>query len=370
MRILYFSRNYSPHDHRFLSALAQTGHQLYCLHLERRGAQLEDRALPPGVELVTWAGGQAPARLNAGPRLLTSLGGVLRKIKPDLVQAGPLQTAALLAALAGARPLVSMSWGYDLLIDAARGGRWAWATRYALRHSAALVGDCATIRERAIQYGMEAQRIVTFPWGVDVRHFTPGEGRGASEDESPFTVLSTRGWEAIYGAEVIARAFVQAAQALRAEGGPELRLMMLSGGSLASQLHQIFARGGVEEQVSYPGQIGFAELPNYYRRADLYVSASHSDGSSISLLEALACGCPALVSDIPGNREWVTPEVHGWWFPDGDANALTQGLLQAVHQRARLAEMGRRARTLAEERADWEKNFPKLFDAYALAQRG
>ena len=55
-----------------------------------------------------------------------------------------------------------------------------------------------------------------------------------------------------------------------------------------------------------------------YRAADLYLSASHSDGSSVSLMEALGCGLPVLVSDIPGNREWVTDGEQGWLFPDGD----------------------------------------------------
>ncbi len=117
----------------------------------------------------------------------------------------------------------------------------------------------------------------------------------------------------------------------------------------------------------FPGQVNQADLPRYYRMADLYVSASHSDGSSISLLEAMACGRASLVSDIPGNREWVDPGDNGWWFRDGDADSLAQGILQAIEQRERLPAMGRSARRIAEQRADWEKNFPHLLDGYRLA---
>jgi len=162
--------------------------------------------------------------------------------------------------------------------------------------------------------------------------------------------------------EVIACAFVNAARQR-----PELQLVMLGNGSLASGLRQIFNQGNVEERVMFPGQVKFTDLPSYYQRADLYVCASHADGSSISLLEAMACGTPALVSDIPGNREWVSSEEVGWLFPDGDVNALAQAMLNAVGQRDRLAEMGHQARFLAERRANWKVNFPRLFKAYEIA---
>jgi glycosyltransferase involved in cell wall biosynthesis len=113
--------------------------------------------------------------------------------------------------------------------------------------------------------------------------------------------------------------------------------------------------------------VGYDDLPRYYRMADLYLSASHSDGTSISLLEAMACGRPALVSDIPGNREWVQSGVNGWLFPDGDEKALAAAIMKAVDQREQLPKMGRAAREIAEQRADWERNFPALLKAYELA---
>lgn len=368
-RILYFTRDYTTHDRRFLSALSETDHQVYYLQLERRGHQLEDRPLPPKIERVPWAGGQGPFHLHSLPRLLMSLKRVLRAIQPDLIHAGPLQTCGMLAALSGFRPLVSMSWGYDLLIDAGRDPFSRWATRFTLRRSAVMVGDCQTIRERAVDYGMDPGCIVAFPWGIDLEHFSPGQTQPAeSPGENPlFTLLSTRGWEPIYGVDVIARAFIQAAREAAARGLPELRLVMLGNGSQAGWLRQAFLQAGVSERVSFPGQVSYADLPRYYRSSDLYVSASHSDGTSISLLEALGCSRPVLVSDIPGNREWVTPGENGWLFPDGDAGALAQAILAAAAARPRLPEMGRAARCLAEARADWTRNFPQLLAAYRLA---
>lgn len=378
MKILYFTRSYNAHDHRFLSALAKTNHKIYYLTLEQGGRSLEERALPPQVEILSWSRPQVRVSLWDEPRLLWELKGLLRKVQPDLVQAGPIQRTALLTALAGFHPLLSMSWGYDLLIDAQRSANWRSATRYVLQHSDAFLGDCDTIRTLAVAYGMAPDRIVTFPWGVDLQHFAPPVANQKAESSSQtFTLLSTRSWEPIYGVDTLAQGFTLAARQCS-----ELRLVMLGGGSLAGQVRQILSKTppleagtlpdgslAVYERVEYPGQAGFTELPRHYRSADLYVAATHSDGSSISLLEAMACGRPVLVSDIPGNREWVTPGENGWLFPAGDAPALAQAILHAYEQRDQLLEMGRKARQIVEQRANWEKNFPKLFQAYDLARK-
>jgi len=359
VRIIYFSRDYTTHDHRFLSALAKTKHKAYFLRLERRGHQLEDRSLPPEIEQIRWAGGQAPARFKDGPRLQFDLRRVIREVQPDLIQAGPLQRSAFLVALANKRsvPLLSMSWGYDLIFDAEKNAFWRWATRYTLKRSAMMLGDCHTIRQLAISHGMPDERIVTFPWGIDLEKFRPSEQR--KQREQTFTLLSTRAWEPIYGVDLIARAFVQAAQQ-----APNLRLVMLGNGSQAALLRQIFLSAGITGQVVFPGHVSQTDLPHYYQSADTYLSASHSDGASISLLEAMACGVPALVSDIPGNQEWIKHDQNGWTFPDGDADALAKAILQAVENRSQLRKMGAIARELTEQRADWTKNFQKLLQTY------
>jgi hypothetical protein len=82
-RILYFSRDYSTHDHRFLTALEKTGHQIYYLRLESRGHSLEDRPVPSTVKQVPWAGGNRAVHLNDGFRLALDLKKVLKKINPE-----------------------------------------------------------------------------------------------------------------------------------------------------------------------------------------------------------------------------------------------------------------------------------------------
>jgi len=360
-RILYFSNDYCPHDHRFLTAIRDGGHEVFHVRLEGNLRQTEDRPVPESVEIVQWAGGKDKFRWFDLPKYVLSLKGVIKRIKPDLIHAGPIQTCAYIAVLTGFRPILTMSWGFDLMQDMHLNRWWEWVTGYVLRSSTYFTSDAMVTRDKAVTYGMNPNRTVVFPWGVDLNRYTPKNWK-TGKQVNGFTLFCNRAWEPRYGVDVLARAFVRAAGSR-----PELNLILLGGGSQGARIRQILLNGGVFDRVTFGGQISQTELPRWYHWADVYISPSHVDGSSVSLMEALACGLPCLVSDIPANREWVTEGENGWLFPDGDADALAVKILQAVDQRKSLSKIGSAARVVAEERADWKKNSAQLMQAYQQA---
>ena len=362
MKIIYFSLDYTSHDHRFLTALAASGQAVYYVRLQRGNRQTEDRPIPPEIRQVQWAGGRKPFEWRDLPRLAWDFRRLVGQIKPDLIHAGPIQTCAFIAALSGFHPLLTMSWGFDLMKDIERGRWWRFATRYALKRSDFFSSDALVTRDRALAFGMHPERTVVFPWGVDLAQFSP-EPREKPVGQAPgFTILCNRSWEANYGVDVLARAFVKVIR-IR----PEVSLLLLGGGSQGPAIRQILEQGGALEHVSFAGQITQKELPRFYRMSDLYISASHVDGSSVSLMEALACGLPCLVSDIPANQEWVREDgegQNGWLFPDGDVDTLTAKILAVLQQRQALPGIGLNARRSAEEKADWPRNVQKLMAVY------
>ena len=355
MKIIYFSTSYSPHDHRFLSGLAKTEHKVYFVRLEPAANESEDRIVPTEIEQVLWEGGKRAFRWWDVPKYVRSLSKVIKRISPDILHAGPIQTVGLIAVLTRFRPLLMMSWGFDLMEDVYRNRWWERVTRYTLKCSTFFTSDAQVTRDKAVHYGMNPDRTIVFPWGVDLDHFKPNVK--TSERSNVLTLFCNRSWEPRYGVDVLAKAFVRAAQTK-----PELRLILLSGGSMGGQLRRILSP--VKEQVLFGGYISQKELPRYYNMADVYISPSHVDGSSVSLMEAMGCGLPCLISDIPANKEWVTDDENGWLFPDGNADALAEKILLAAKMHDTLNEMGARSRAIAEQRADWTKNFSKLLDAY------
>jgi len=364
VKILYFSKGYTPHDHRFLSCLTGVDYSVYFMQLEKLLFTRETRLLPEGITTVTWGGSGKPLNVTNILKLRQDLKRVLRNVQPDIVHAGPVQKGAFLTAFSGFSPLITMSWGSDLLLDARKGlGRWI--AKYTLGKTTVLLSDCQAVTNVAQELGMPKERIVQFPWGVNLDHFSPGSGgelRQALGWEDATVLLSTRNWERIYGVDQVCQAFINVAAT-----NEKLRFILLGDGSLRDQIEQLLQHAGLEHRVHLAGYVNYDELPKFYRAADLYVSASHVDGSSISLLEAMACGIPAIVSKIPGNQEWVTPGVSGWLFQEGSSEALTNTIEEAIHNQDQLREYGQKSRQIAEDRADWGKNSEGLHQAYKLA---
>jgi glycosyltransferase involved in cell wall biosynthesis len=342
-----------------MTSFAGEGWEVYHLPLidERR----DDRPLPEGVESLRWTPNlrepvSSPDWIEREQRLRAILGAV----SPDVVIAGPVQSGAYVAALAGASPLVTVSWGSDMLVDADRNAQMRMATNYTLGRSDAVFGDCRAVREAVKRHaGMPDDCIVTFPWGIDLERFTPGASAlTLREDlgwENSEVFIATRTWEPVYAIDVMVEAFAM----VRAERSGA-RLILLGDGSREKEIRALIRDRGLESVVHAPGRVSYERLPDYFRTANAYVSSALSDGTSVSLLEAMACGLPVVVSDSYGNLEWVEPGVNGELARPGDSESLADAMIAVVTDPRRAARMGEANVAVARGRADWGKNFPIL----------
>jgi len=370
MRILYFSRDYTTHDRRFLAKICER-HEAFYLRLEDDGIVYDRRSVPDGVRVVPWAGGKD--RLVAPEswlRLMPAYQKVIDQIRPDLIHAGPVQSCGFMTALSGFHPFLLMSWGSDILVDADRDEFWRWMTCHALTRADVFLCDSDEVVRRAGDLASyPRERVVQFPWGVDVRTFSPGEDtlqlRTRLGWQDCFLVMSSRAWEANYGVDTLIDAFRRALDA-----NPRLRLILAGDGSRAERLQRRIDELNLRSFICLPGMISQAEMPLYFRAADLYVSCASSDGSSISLLEAMATGLPVAVTDRPSNREWVTPGENGWVVAADSPECFAEAMLSAADldaaERARMAACSRR---IVECRGNADANFARLFAAYDRMER-
>jgi glycosyltransferase involved in cell wall biosynthesis len=126
----------------------------------------------------------------------------------------------------------------------------------------------------------------------------------------------------------------------------------------------------LEDFVVCLGAVPVQDMPLYLNAADIYVSSLLSDGTSMSLLEAMACGLPVVVTDVPAILEWVDNGYNGYVVPRRDSEALAVKILELLRDQPLREKMSERNLSIAREQADWEKNFRKLERMYDMLVAG
>jgi glycosyltransferase involved in cell wall biosynthesis len=120
--------------------------------------------------------------------------------------------------------------------------------------------------------------------------------------------------------------------------GLKIRFIILGEGPERDTLKKV---AGGHSDLQMPGQVG--NVRDYLQAADFFLSASLGEGLPNTVLEAMACGLPVILSDIPPHRECLEGLDQSCLFPPGDAEALAQqlhdltgSLDEDIHRKMRL----------------------------------
>ncbi len=382
MKVLYASDDLGPHDQRLLGAVAAgPDREVHLLTFYNRSARLPDwlgqecpnvtvhhQRFPAYPEVPSRSGRLLTAlvRRRDERRYLASFAAALREIRPDVLHVGWAQTTGYAAALSGFHPTVLTPWGSDILVWPRASRRDREKARRALRHADAVACDAEAVRRRIVEIaGLDPARIAVFPWGVDLERFRPSSSNllrarlGWGDD--PIVVM-TRQMREVYGVLEFAKGFARVRA--RAFGA---RLLLVGDGHLRAQVEAALQPLGPCWHTA--GAVENARMAEFLQAGDVYASFSTSDGTSVSLLEAFACGLPAVVTDLEANREWVKDGENGFLVPTGDMEAMADRLGRILGDPALRKRMGERCLVIARERADWRRNAQIMLGCYASAAR-
>ena len=336
---VYATSGWGIHDERWVAALLEVGFHPYVVSLGRDAAD--------ALELREAVFSAATVGEHTRP-----------------VLAGPLHSVT--SALADLPiPVVGLSWGYDLSDLDRDGADLSWLTRL---HG--LIVDSEANRSIALAAGFAAERLTFMPWGVDLESF-PFHAPWIDAFElgvpphAPL-VLSLRAHEPIYRVADIIRAFAQVPRRHDVhEDFPDPHLIIGHQGSLTPELKALVRELDIERRTRFIGTVPESDLVPLLGRASCYVTASEVDGTSVTLLQAMACGTPVIASDTPGNRGWVHEGETGFLFPVGDVKALARCLIEVTARYPQ--EVVDRARQQVEGQADWQANLGRLAAALRLS---
>jgi glycosyltransferase involved in cell wall biosynthesis len=281
--------------------------------------------------------------------------GLLRELRPDVVHAHWLPGFAFFAAVAGARPLVAMAWGSDVL--RARRSQ-TLANRVALRRASVAMADSQALLDRLRALG--ARRCELVNWGVDLSLFRPADRSALKASlglgDGP-VVLSPRSLMPVYNPRTIVDAFA----AVAAERD-DVQLVLKHMGVVREDL------GPLPERVHVVSNVDYELMPSYYAAADVCVSIASSDSAPRSVFEAMACGTPCVLSDLPWVHEQIADEREALIVPI--ERAAVAGAIRRLLDDPSLAQgIAQRGRSLVERSHDAAAHMDRLAETYRSLAR-
>lgn len=248
---------------------------------------------------------------------------VLRTRRVDAVHAHWLipqgLIAALLRALSRRMPAyIVTSHGADLF--ALRGPFLNMLKRFAIRRSAAVTVVSRVMKDELARIGVGAgSHVEVQPMGADLSNrFVPDPSVPRSSDEILFVgrLVEKKGVCHLIDAMPAIVASYPSAHLTIAGFGPEEA-------ALRAQVRQ----RGLDDRVRFVGAVPQAKLPTLYRRAAVlvapFVQAASGDQEGLGLVsvEAIGCGCPVILSDLPATRDVLADSSGFVYVPQGDSRA-------------------------------------------------
>jgi glycosyltransferase involved in cell wall biosynthesis len=278
------------------------------------------------------------------------------EFQPDLINAHFVPNYGVIASLLDRAPWVLSTWGSDIMTDPDKTPFHRWRTRAVLRRAAAITSDAEVMTKRITEFGVPSSKILTFPYGVDIELFHPGPpGQGPAP-----RILSNRKLEPVYDIGSILSAMDEVVAAL-----PQSRLTIAGNGSQRQQLETLTADQQSRAAITFRGAVAHSDMPELLFDHDIFVAMPHSDTTSVSLLEAMACGLFPIVTDIPANHEWLRNGENGILVPVGDSHALASAVVSSwnnpsLRQRAREENL-----SLIRARGQWAQSMRPVEDLFA-----
>jgi L-malate glycosyltransferase len=213
--------------------------------------------------------------------------------------------------------------------------------------------------------GIAGAKISVLPMGVDESFVESSKRRVAVQGNRQVTVLSNRKFLPIYNISLLIRAIPLV---VRAE--PNVQFIIAGDGPERELLEKQANDLKVGSSVRFLGWVRHEEMADLLLNAEIYVSTSLDDGTSVSLLEAMASGAFPIVTDIPSNREWIHNGENGFLVPTQDERGLADRIIEAIRNPELVEKMRGRNQEMIREKAYWGRNIYKIVEIYEHSLTG
>lgn len=319
----------SIHCRRWVEGLKSRGHDVFVLS--------EQKGSIDGVHVITL--NPPPYLIKMFPSMKAVVDAIYRKIKatpmrkllfhenPDIVYAHFLTDHGWRAITTAYRPTVVIAYGSDILIRPNRYKIDHMIVRKSLQYADGVIGVADHMKKKLLALGCSPERLRIIHNAVDTKLFN-AKGRRARNYQKPLSnpiIINTRAMKPVYNLELLIKALPPIVKVC-----PGTKVIMVGEGKGKYRIELLAKNLGVYESIQFIPKVPYTKMPNLFKKADIFVSTSRSDGLCIALLESMACGVFPVVSNIPGNRELIDDGINGYLFDTNSPGTLAEAVIKTI----------------------------------------
>ncbi len=262
---------------------------------------------------------------------------IVRRERCELIHAHFVVPAGLMAVLVGwltRKPVIVQAHGSDVTKYAGMNSMLSRLTAFTVRHADHIIAVSEPLRDMLVtQFAMPGDKITVRSCGVDMNRFRPipqFEARQKLQLPQDARILLFVGALTDYkgGGDLIT------AVSQLAQQGEKFQLLMVGEGPLRQQfIHQV-NEDGLADQVQFVGSKPNEEMPLWFNAADIFVLPSWREGTPVSLMEALSCERPAVVSRAGGMAQVIQDGENGFLVEIANPAQLAEKLGLLLNDKA------------------------------------
>lgn len=235
--------------------------------------------------------------------------------------------------------IVCTAHGSDLL--ALRSPFLRWLKRLALREIDRLTVVSHALEDEVRQLAVDIP-VEVLPMGVDLAHFTPDHYSDAIKEKHGVQgelLLFVGRLSEEKGIEYLIKAMPQILVRL-----PAAKLLIVGSGPLENKLRALVEKTGIAANVVFVGSVAHWSLAEYYATADVLIGPSLREGFGLVFVEAMACGCPVIASDLPGVADIIEDGKTGFCIRPRDSQAIAGKTIEVLQDRSLREQVKSQAR--------------------------
>ena len=342
MRVVFVTDRRDSHAERFSTAFHDRFSDYQWIVVEH-DSEGRPSAIVDGVPVHGW--GDIGAALDTGDSVVVS---------------GPLDSVTTRLALTRS-PHFGISWATDVMVTAGSSEESLRAMMTTVRSLEWVITDNIATENALVACGVEPQRIIRFPWGPDTTNQSqPDRSRWGLPEQGPVGLFA-RSLDPHYDPLT----FLDALAVLK-QRGVSSTWCLLERGALVDTVREALERKGLSDRVVWLASRSSEEFTAMLASFDCVVSTPVTDGTSVTVMEAMRAGVPVVATLTNGAAEWIVDGVTGWTSPVGDSTALADALERAFSASAERQHLiVENARRLVDVRAGWQTGVEKLLAAVA-----